>query len=256
MIRQDNFLSRTFPPLVLFVVVLLGWEFAVRFFSVPQFLLPAPSLILDRIWEARASLANDIFVTMTSAVAGFILGTLVAVTLAVVFLYSKAAERAILPWTLIIRTIPVVALAPLLTIWLGFGIAPKIAIAAIISFFPILINVHRGLASVSRELGELLHVIDASRIQSLINVRLYTSLPYAFAAMKVSSGLAVVGAIVAEFTGANRGIGTLIVVAGYQQDATMLFAGIGVSAIATILFYYVIVLFEHFCLYWPGAQVE
>ena len=244
------------PALLLFLAVVVLWEAAVRIWSIPMYLLPSPLVVVGRVWAERALLWTDLSTTMISAVLGFCLGLLVASGLGVLFTYSRTAERALLPWAVIIRTVPIVALAPLLTIWMGFGLAPKIAIAGIASFFPMLINIHRGLVAISREVAELLRLIDAGRLQSLVHVRMFAALPYAFAGMKASSGIAVVGAIVAEFTGANRGIGTLIVTAGYQQDAPMLFAGILVSSLATVLFYYVIVAVERACLFWPDARIQ
>jgi NitT/TauT family transport system permease protein len=253
MIRQVA--TAYLPAALFFVAVLVVWQVATAAFSIPTFLLPDPVTIAEKVWSMRAMLLESLSTTMLSAVLGFLLGTVVAFLLGTLFVYSSAAERALLPWTIIIRTIPALAIAPLLTIWLGFGLAPKITLAAIAAFFPILINFHRGLASISREVSELLEVLDASRAQALFKVRLFAALPFAFAALKISSGAAVLAAIVAEFTGANRGIGTLIVSAGYQQDAPMLFSAILVSCLATIVFYYLIVILERVSLYWPDAQI-
>lgn len=253
MIRQVT--KDYLPAALFFVAVLVVWQVSTAAFSIPTFLLPDPVTIMERVWTTRAMLTEALSTTMLSAVLGFLLGAAIAFLLGTLFIYSPAAERALLPWTIIIRTIPALAIAPLLTIWLGFGLAPKITLAAVAAFFPILINFHRGLASINREVSELLEVLDASRAQALFKVRLFAALPFAFAALKISSGAAVLAAIVAEFTGANRGIGTLIVSAGYQQDAPMLFSAILVSCVATIIFYYLIVILERVCLYWPDAQI-
>ncbi|MBF9235140.1 ABC transporter permease [Microvirga alba] len=248
-------LQENWPSIALFALGLLIWQYAVAFLQIPQYLLPTPSEIFLRIWKERWLLWSNLSITMIAAIAGFFLGFLIAVGLGTLFVFSRTAARALMPWTIIIRTIPILAIAPLMTIWLGFGIAPKIAVAALACFFPILINFYRGLGSISREIGELLSLVNASRVQGLIHVRIFAAMPFTFAALKISSGLAVVGAIVAEFTGANLGIGTLIVTAGYQQDAVMLFAGIIVSCIASVLFYYVVVAAEKLCLYWPEARM-
>lgn len=244
------------PAIALFFLVVVIWEAAVILLEVPRFLLPAPTVIAARIVEDRAMLWENLEVTMIAALAGFALGIAVAWALSVVFLYSRILERALFPWAIIIKTIPILAIAPLLTIWLGFGIAPKIAIAAIASFFPILVNTVRGLNAVDRQALELMRLLGASRWETIVHIRLFTSLPYTFAALKISSGIAVIGAIVAEFTGANLGIGTIIVTAGYRQDAAMLFSAIFVSCIATIALFYVVVLAERLLLYWPDAKTE
>lgn len=244
------------PALGLFVAVGAIWEWAVGFFAVPRFLLPAPSVIGARMVEMQSLLIENLLSTMTAAVLGFLLGTTVATLMAVLFLYSRTAERALFPWAITIKTIPILAIAPLLTIWLGYGLAPKVAIAALICFFPTLVNTVKGLRSLDRQSLEFLRVIGASKAQTLFHARLFAALPYTFAAAKISASAAVIGAIVAEFTGANVGIGTLIVTAGYQMDATMLFAAIIASSIATIVLFYAVVLAERLCLFWPEARVD
>ncbi len=244
------------PAVLIFLGVGLVWEGAVRMFSVPAYLLPAPSAIAVKMFESREMLLQNLVSTMTAAVLGFVIGTAFAALLAVLFLYSRTAERALFPWAIILKAIPILAIAPLLTIWLGFGLAPKVAIAAIACFFPTLVNAVKGFRTVDRQSLEFLAIIGASRGQTFRHARLYAALPYIFAAAKISSSTAVIGAIVAEFTGANLGIGTVIVTAGYQQDAAMLFSAIVVSSIATILMFYLVIAVEKLCLFWPEASMD
>jgi len=244
------------PAIGLFLAVGIGWELAVRAFAIPSYLLPAPSAIITRMVVMQDLLFENLASTMLAAVLGFLIGTSVAVGLAILFLYSRTAERALFPWAITIKTIPILAIAPLLTIWLGYGLAPKVAIAALICFFPTLVNTVRGLKMVDRQVLEFLQVVGASKGQTFWHARIFAALPYTFAAAKISSSAAVIGAIVAEFTGANVGIGTLIVTAGYQMDATMLFAAIITSSVATIALFYLVVLAEHFCLFWPEARMD
>jgi NitT/TauT family transport system permease protein len=244
------------PALGLFLVVGLIWEWAVRYFAVPKFLLPAPSVIAARMVQMQDLLLQNLQSTMIAAVLGFLLGTSIAVLLAILFLYSRTAERALFPWAITIKTIPILAIAPLLTIWLGYGLAPKVVIAALICFFPTLVNTVRGLRTVDRQSLEFLQVIGASRAQTFRHARIFAAMPYTFAAAKISASAAVIGAIVAEFTGANVGIGTLIVTAGYQMDAAMLFAAIIASSVATIALFYAVVLVERLCLFWPEARMD
>lgn len=244
------------PPLALFLLVIVAWEAAVRLLEIPKFLLPAPSAIAARVVSDWRSLLENAGVTMQAACLGFLIGTAVAIAVAVSFLYSRTVERALFPWAIIIKTIPILAIAPLLTIWLGFGMAPKIAIAAIACFFPTLVNMTRGLRSVDKTTLDFLKVVRASPSQIFVHARIQASLPYLFAAMKITTGMAVIGAIIAEFTGANLGIGTIIMNAGYRQDATMLFSAIFVTSVATIALFYVVVVLEKFALYWPDANLE
>ncbi|NTF52636.1 ABC transporter permease [Agrobacterium rhizogenes] len=244
------------PAIGLFVSIGFAWETAVKVFSIPAYLLPAPSAIGVKIWEARDMLAQNLAWTMAAAVLGFIIGTAFAVSLAILFLYSRAAERALFPWAITLKAIPILAIAPLFTIWLGFGLSPKVAIAAIACFFPTLVNTVKGLRTVDRQSLEFLSVIGATKAQTFRHARFYAALPYIFAAAKVSSSTAVIGAIVAEFTGANFGIGTVIVTAGYQQDAAMLFSAIVASSVATILMFYLVVVVEKISLFWPEASMD
>lgn len=244
------------PSVGLFIAVALCWEFGVRLFAVPNYLLPAPSVIAAKMIATWPMLLENLYATMLAAILGFAVGTAFAIVLAILFLYSRAAERALFPWAITLKTIPILAIAPLLTIWLGVGLAPKVAIAALICFFPTLVNTAKGLRTLDRQALEFLSVIGARRSQVFWHARLYAAMPYAFAAAKISSSMAVIGAIVAEFTGANKGIGTLIVTAGYQMDATMLFAAIVASSIATIVLFYLVTLVEKLCLFWPEARLD
>lgn len=251
-----QWLEKIWPALALFIAVLIFWEFAVNWFKVPAFLLPPPSAIFTEMAENWAMLMANLRATMLAAVLGFALGTAIAIFLAVLFLYSRTAERALFPWAITIKTIPVLAVAPLLTIWLGFGLAPKVAIAALICFFPTLVNAVKGFRTIDSQTIEFFRIAGASKAQLFRHARLYGSMPYIFAAAKISASMSVIGAIVAEFTGANSGIGTLIVTAGYQMDARMLFAAVVVSSIATIALFYAVVLVERLCLYWPEARID
>jgi NitT/TauT family transport system permease protein len=244
------------PAFALFLAVGVIWEIWVRAADVPRFLLPAPSVILAEMVAERALLWENLVMTMSAALMGFLLGTGIAILLAVAFLYSRTVERALFPWAITIKTIPVLAIAPLLTIWLGFGLAPKVAIAALICFFPTLVNTVKGLRTVDRNTLEFFEIIGASKAQTFWNARIFAAMPYTFQAAKIGVSASVIGAIVAEFTGANKGIGTLIVTAGYQMDATMLFAAIICSSLATIVLFYAVVLLERFCLFWPEAKMD
>jgi NitT/TauT family transport system permease protein len=244
------------PAIALFLAIGIIWELSVRIFGLPGYLLPAPSVIAQKLWLTHAMLLENLAYTMAAAILGFIVGTIFAVALAVLFLYSRSAERALFPWAITLKAVPILAIAPLLTIWLGFGLAPKVAIAAIACFFPTLVNTVKGLRTVDRQSLEFLRVIGATKAQTFRHARFYAALPYIFAAAKVSSSIAVIGAIVAEFTGANLGIGTVIVTAGYQQDAAMLFSAIVASSVATVLMFYLVVAAEKLSLFWPEARMD
>lgn len=255
-LRLRQSLRDWLPALLLFAFTLALWQGAVIVFGVPLYVLPTPSAIGQVMWAKGPDLIRHVGWTMIEAVGGFLLGGVVAFSLAVGFVHLRLLERSMYPWAIIIETVPIIAIAPLLTIWFGFGFTPKIMIAAIVCFFPTLVNTTRGLRAVSPQALELMRILSASPWQIFTRLRLPSALPYLFAALKVTSTLSVIGAIVGEFTGADRGIGYVVVSAGYRMDTRLLFAGIAYSSAAGVLFFAVISLIERALLYWPGARVE
>jgi len=188
--------------------------------------------------------------TLYEAFGGFLIGSGLAFLSAVLFTHVRVVERGLYPWAVVLQTVPIVAIAPLLTIWMGFGVASKMMISAIICFFPMLVNAQRGLRAVSPQALELMRILSASKWDILIRLRLPSSLPYLFAGLKVTSTLSIVGAIVGEFTGADYGIGKIILVSSYTQNTTQLFAGLIYSSLAAIIFFLLIVYLEKIVLRW------
>ncbi len=248
-------LSEWFPAILLFLGTIVLWQMLVTVLKVPRYILPSPLNILEIIIKRGADLVIQVGWTMLEAIMGFALGAGVAFIAASIFVHVRLIERSMLPWAIVLETVPIVAIAPLLTIWLGFGLAPKVVIAAIVCFFPVLVNTTRGLRSVAPQALELMHLLSASRWQVYFRVRLPSATPFIFSALKVASSLSVIGAIVAEFTGADRGIGYVVVSASYRLDTALLFAGITFSSLAGVVFYQIISGLERLILYWPGARL-
>jgi NitT/TauT family transport system permease protein len=177
-------------------------------------------------------------------------GNFCAILVATLFVHKKAAEEAFFPIVVIINTIPVVAKAPILVLLMGYGLEPKIAIAALICFFPTLVNMVRGLESVNPQTMELMHVLSANKREIFFKVRLYNSLPYLFSALKIASSTAVIGAIVGEWIGTNTGIGALIVQATYAFDSALLYATVIVGSAFSVTFFLIITLIERLVINW------
>jgi NitT/TauT family transport system permease protein len=170
-----------------------------------------------------------------------------------VFVHRKSIEQAFFPIAVLIHSIPVVAIAPILVLLMGNGLAPKVSIAAIICFFPTLVNMVRGLEAVSPQLLELMHVLSASKWEVFIRLRLQTSVPYLFSALKIAASTAVVGAIVGEWIGSQQGIGALIIQATYNFDSALLYATVICGSAFSVLFFLAIRLLERLCVRWvPG----
>lgn len=244
------------PALAVFFGILLIWQVTDILLDVPPYILPSPADILSEMSERLPHLLRELGWTMLEAVGGFLLGGGIAFMMAAIFVHVRVVERSLYPWAVVLQTVPIVAIAPLLTIWFGFGLSPKIVIAAIICFFPMLVNSTRGLRAISPQALELMRILSASRWDIFVRLRLPSSLPHVFSGLKVASTLSVIGAIVAEFTGADRGIGYLVVAASYRIDTRLMFAGITLSSAAGILFFNLISGLEHVLLRWPGARAE
>ena len=229
--------SRT-PAVIFIVMILLLWEGAVKLLHVPEYLLPGPGAIASTLWRDLPSLIPHVQTTLLESLGGFLLGSLGGGALAVLFVYAPIVEAGVYPYAIALKSVPVVAIAPLLIVWFGNGLGPKIIVAAIISFFPVVVNTTRGMRAVSEEAIDLFSSLSASHTQVLLKLRMPAAVPYVFAALRISATLAVVGAVVGEFAGADRGLGFLIVVASHRLETVDMFVGILlVSALSLGLFY-------------------
>ena len=236
-------------------IVLLIWQGIVWALSVPIYLVPAPTDVLVALYNDRILLAQNAVPTITEAALGFLLGNVVAILVAISFVYNKIVEDLFYPVAILIKTIPIIAVAPVLKIMLGNGIEPKVLIAALICFFPTLVNAVQGFRAVNPQLIELMHVLSASKTQVFRRVRFYAALPYAFAALKVSVTMCVLGAIVGEWIGANSGIGYLILQSMYVFDTPRLFATIIVASLMAIAGFALVTWVEARVIHWdPGEN--
>ncbi|MDE0120413.1 MAG: ABC transporter permease [bacterium] len=249
--------SKGFIPAALLALLAVAiWQIVVVAADVPAYIVPSPAEIMAELLAESSWLAADLGWTMLEAVLGFLIGSCTAFITAVLFVHVRVVERAAFPWAIVLQTIPIVAIAPLLTIWFGYTLVPKVIIAAIICFFPVLVNTTRGLRAVSNQAMELMNVLSARKASIFWRLRLPSSLPYVFAGLRVAATLSVIGSIVAEFTGADRGIGYVIVQASYRIDTRLMFAAIALSSLAGIVFFHVIGWIEKATLRWPEARLD
>lgn len=236
--RQSRLVwRRRLLPVVAVVGLLVLWEVSVHLFGIKPFIAPAPSAIGAVLWAKFGLLMSNLLPTAIEAISGFLLGNLAAIAIATAFVYRQTLEEAFFPIAVMINTVPVVAKAPILVLLLGNGMEPKIAIAAIICFFPTLVNMTRGLRDVSPQQMELMHVLSASQREIFLKVRLKNSLPYLFSALKIAASTSVIGAIVGEWIGATQGIGALIIQATYNFDSPLLYATIVVGSVFSGTFF-------------------
>jgi putative hydroxymethylpyrimidine transport system permease protein len=230
-------------PVLMFAALLGAWELAAQWgvlsgaLDIRDFLIPAPSDIATSLWEDRELLAENAWVTLKEVVLGFTIAAIVGVAFAFLVHLSTTARRAIYPLLVASQTIPIVAIAPILIVWFGFGIGPKLAIIALVCFFPITVNTIDGLRSVDPELLKMMRTLGAGRRQLLLRAEAPAALPYAFSGAKVAVAVAVIGAVFGELAAGNEGLGHLINSANAQLLTARVFAAITVlSAIAIGLF--------------------
>jgi len=243
-----------------FVGLFIVWEGAVRVFAVSPIILPAPSAVFLELAKNWKLLVGETGTTVYEVVIGFILSVATAVPLAILLTFSRSAERALYPLIIAAQTVPKIAVAPILLAWFGFGLRPKIIIVVLISFFPILINSVVGMKSLSPQMRHLARSMGASVWQIFWHFQLPNALPSIFAGMKVATTLAVIGAVVAEFVGADSGLGYVIMVATSDLNIARQFAAITVLTVAGIIFFGLIEYSEKLILPWHisvrGSRTE
>lgn len=252
--RMEKWRRRA-PAIVAAIGLLLLWQLIVDGFGVPTYIAPSPVEVLEVFAKEGEILWINFWPTAMEAAAGFALGNGIAVLLAVWFVHSQLAERAFYPIAVFVNTIPIIAIAPILVLMLGNGYEPKIVIAALICFFPTLVNMVRGLKSVSPQMLDLMRVLSANQAEVLWKIRLQSSLPFLFAALKIASTTSVIGAIVGEWIGSNYGLGSLIIEATYNFRAPLLYATVILGAGMAVVAFTATTIVERRVLKWKPGNV-
>lgn len=236
--------------MLVIAVAIAVWEIAVRVNNTPAYLLPAPSLVAKTLFNNAPRYLNAALVTLLEALAGLALGLGVGTFVAIVITFWRVLERGVLALAILIKATPIVAVTPLLIIWLGFGLMPKIIVIALMTFFPILVNVHVGLQSTDDAILDLFHSVAASRWELFRHAQWPSALPYLCAALRVTGPLSLVGAVVAEWAGASGGLGRTMWMAYTNLDMPALFAAVVCSAVMGIGLYGLVVAFEARVIFW------
>jgi len=236
--------SAVIYPIMTVIGTLAAWEIVARAFAIPTFLLPAPSAIVASLVEHTGLLLKHGWVTTVEIVLGYLLSIVVGVPLALAIFMSPAFSRSVLPLLVSSQAMPKVAVAPLLLVWFGFGLLPKVLIAFLIAFFPIVISMAVGLASIEPEKIYLARSMGLGAAATFFKIRLPSALPSIFGGLKISITLAVVGAVVGEFVGGDAGLGYLLMVANGNIDTPLLFAGIIALTVQGVVFYVLVELAE------------
>jgi NitT/TauT family transport system permease protein len=232
------------------IMFLVGWQLVVWVFKFPPYLLPGPIEVATTFVDNFQKLAYHGWITTYEMLLGYFLAVAVGIPLAIAITSSQRFDNFVMPTMLFFQVVPKVAIAPLFLVWFGVGTLPKVLVAFLISFFPIVIDAAVGLRSMSAEMRDLARSMGASRMQIFWDFRLPTSLPYLFSGLKVAATLAVAGAVVGEFVGADKGLGYLLLVTNSNMETALMFATIVALTFIGLAFFYVVEFLESLLIPW------
>ena len=247
--RRDR-LSALLYPLATFSLLLLAWQFLVRLFGVPEYILPVPSEFLAKLVQSRALIWEHALVTSTEIVLGFLIAAAIGVPLGLMIVSLKFLERSLYPLILFFQLIPKIAIAPLFIVWFGFGPFPKILLTFLLCFFPTLVASMTGFRALDERVLYISRSMGASAWQTFRYIRLPAAMGHIFGGFKVSVVFAATGAIVAEFVGANAGLGYLLLRATSYLDMPLIFAVLVALSAIGILFSYAVQVLERLFMPW------
>lgn len=237
-------------PIIFLSSLIVAWEIVAEFGSIPEYILPAPTAIAARIVESWPILWEAVTVTVTEVLVGFVIGVVLGIGLAIPMAYSAVVRSTLYPLIVASQAVPKIAIAPLLVLWLGFEIWPKIAVTALMVFFPVTVTAAEGFTSVDRNLLDLLRSVDAPQRQVFLRVMFPHALPHIFSGLKVGITLAVVGAVVGEWVGADDGLGYLLTYANTLLDSTLLFAALFLLVVMGVVLFVIVDVAERVLLPW------
>lgn len=241
---------RWLPALVIVVMLLGVWEAYVRLFDVQKWLLPAPSVIAITLVNSVSLLSHHTWITLLEVIVGFGVALAMGIVLASIVTLSNTLERAIYPFIIASQTVPIIVIAPLLLIWIGYGLTPKVIVVALIAFFPIVVNMVDGLKSVDPDMVRLMRTFGANRWQIFIKVQLPTSLPFLFSAARVAVAISVIGAVIGEWVGSSQGLGYLMIRSKPLFLTERVFAAITILSVMGISLFVLVGVVERLTIPW------
>jgi NitT/TauT family transport system permease protein len=242
--RTHNAAKRVVQIALGVAIFILAWHVVITAFVIPGYIVPPPTSVAQAFMANWTVIAGHAQFTLSAAALGLAVSTILAAALAISFSASRKFEQASLPVVLVFRSTPVAAVAPIMTLFLGRGISTSIAVVTIVAFFPLLVNLMRGLAGADRNAAELLHVYGASRLQQIRLVRLPYALPYLFTGLRVAGSTAILGAMLSEWITGSKGLGKLILDAGEMRETELLWAAVITSVVVAL------------CVFWTTSAAE
>jgi NitT/TauT family transport system permease protein len=256
-----RFKMQSLTPWIGLVVLLSIWTGSVRLLEIPSYILPTPAAVLTALWSGIAVAPTNplgyyipLWGTLSNAAIGFFIGVALGLVLGSLMAESRTVERLVMPYAFALQSLPKVAIAPLVVIWFGFGDGSKIAIAALLAFFPVLINSFTGLRSVEPERIDLMRSLSATRFETYRIVKLPNAAPFIFAGLDMAVVYALLGTIVAEFLGAQRGIGVVITQAQAVSDVAGVFAALTILGVCGIVLHGLVRSLERSVVHWSDRN--
>jgi NitT/TauT family transport system permease protein len=252
--RFGRFLVALWPPALLILVLGVVWWFVAEREYLPNYQLPRPREVFDTMVDQWSLLARSAWVTLLETMLGFVLAVGLGLVTAVLIVYSRTFDKAVFPLVLFAQVVPKIAIAPLLLVWFGTELKPKVILAVLIAFFPVVISGVAGLRSTDPELLDLSATMGASRWKTFRKIRFPNSLPHLMAGVKVAVTLAVVGAVVGEFIGASQGLGYVLLLAHGQLDSQLLYADLILMSVIGIALFVVVDVAEALLIPWHASR--
>ncbi|MBN9072001.1 MAG: ABC transporter permease [Rhizobiales bacterium] len=252
--RTLSLLARAGPAAIAIASLLFAWQFYTDLSGISPTTLPSPVRVAEQAWANRRALWDNTLPTIHATMLGFGCSLATAFVLSILLDFSQAMRRALFPLFIVSQTLPLIAIAPLVVLWFGFGLMPKVMLIALVTFFPMLVALVQGYASTEKEISMLLRSMGAGRWRRFRLARLPSAAPFFFAGLRISVTYAVVGAIFAEYAGAARGLGIYILNAKNNFRPDLVLAAVGVSATLTLLLFAATVLVQRLAMPWLRLQ--
>ena len=247
-------LARIGPPAALVAALLAGWELYVRLSSISPLILPAPSRVLAQLWIFRTEALRHLVPTVVEALVGLSIAVVIAVAVAAAMDRFTTLQRALAPVLVASQTVPVVAIAPLFILWFGFGLAPKVLIVVLVTFFPIVVALLTGFAAVPSEAADLMRSYGAPPAVTFRKLRWPAALPSFFGGLRIAATYAVIGAVFGEYVGAREGLGIWMQLSQNAFRTDLVFAAIGLTALVSVGLYVVVLGLERLVIPWHVSQ--
>jgi len=245
-----NNVLRIIYPCAGAAIILVAWHYYIVLLKIPSVVLPSPWAVASAISSYSRALLSESWITLMECILGFFLAMAIGIPIAVIVTYSRLLNSMFYPLLVASQSIPKVALAPILLVWFGTGIESKLAMAFVIAFFPIVVDTVTGLRNTSPELLELARSLQSSRLQTFFKIQLPSALPFIFSGAKIAVTLAVIGAVIGEFIGADEGLGNLLLVANSQMNTSLAWAALVLLSVLGMILYASVVLTERILMPW------